>query len=69
MLPTIDMTLQHVYHTGWFGDIDIGEQFVLNLPLDKILITYAGIDATELKPRLGEASYIPTSILEGSRRL
>ena len=68
MLPTIDMTLRHVNHTGWFGDIDLGEQF-LNFPLHGDLRPYAGIDATELRQELRSIGHIPKSILDQDGRL
>jgi hypothetical protein len=68
MLPTIDMTLRHVDHSGWFGDIDLGEMF-LNFPLDINLRPFVGIDATDLRDRLKELDNIPRSVLENRGRL
>jgi hypothetical protein len=68
MLPTIDMTLRHVDHKGWFGDIDLGEMF-LNFPLDRQLRPFVGIDATELRNSLKELDNIPRSVLESRGRL
>ena len=68
MLPTIDMTLRHVDHSGWFGDIDLGEMF-LNFPLDINLQPFVGIDASELRERLKEIDNIPRSVLENKGRL
>jgi hypothetical protein len=68
MLPTIDMTLRHVDHSGWFGDIDLGEMF-LNFPLDINLRPYVGIDVSDLRARLKEIDNIPRSVLENKGRL
>jgi hypothetical protein len=68
MLPTIDMTLCHVDHKGWFGDIDLGEMF-LNFPLDVNIRPYTGIDASELRTRLKEIDDMPREVLENKGRL
>ena len=68
MLPIIDMTLCHINHTGWFGDIDLGEQF-LNFPLHEDLQPYGGINTTELQEDLKTMVHIPKSILAQEGRL
>jgi hypothetical protein len=68
MLPTIDMTLCNVDHSGWFGDIDLGEMF-LNFLLDVELRPYVGIDVSELRKQLEEIDDIPRSVLENRGRL
>ena len=47
-LPTIDTTLWHADECSWFGDIDLGEQF-LNFSLHHSLRQYAGIDVSGLR--------------------
>ena len=68
MLPTIDMTTRHVDQTGWFGDLDVGEQF-LNFALDTKIQPYAGIDATELRKQLQEIDHMPRELLEAKGRI
>ena len=53
LLPTIDMVVRQAGEGSWFGDIDLGEQF-LNFPLDESLRPYAGIDITRIKDEIPE---------------
>ena len=55
LLPTIDMVVRQANEGSWFGDIDLGEQF-LNFNLDESLKPYAGIDVTAIKDRLPEGT-------------
>ena len=51
ILPTIDDSIRQATQDSWYGDIDLGEQF-LNFPLDPTLRPYAGIDITGVKEML-----------------
>ena len=44
-LPTIDSMLRSVDHTTWFGDLDVGEQF-LNFQLCEEAQIYCGVNMT-----------------------
>ena len=67
-LPTIDTTLRHVDTSSWFGDIDLGEQF-LNFSLHPSIRQYAGIDISAIKDSLKEINGFPASRLDQKGRI
>ena len=66
ILPTVDVSMRQADSNSWFGDIDLGEQF-LNFALDENIRPFVGIDITHIKDKLPEGVLTPEQLSSTGR--